>query len=95
MILKPRLGFYPLNDVIHQLVYCENGQSVDTVLVNGEIVVRDGRLTRVDENTLTTAAAPVSKKMFRIYNRIKNQPDSADLTVARLYHRAARENGAQ
>ena len=95
VILKPRLGFYPLNDVIHQLVYCENGQSVDTVLVNGEIVVRDGRLTRVDENTLTTAAAPVSKKMFRIYNRIKNQPDSADLTVERLYRRAARDIGAR
>jgi 5-methylthioadenosine/S-adenosylhomocysteine deaminase len=91
-ILKPRLALYPFNDVIHQLVYCERGQSVDTVLVNGEIVVRNGRLTRLDENTLTTAVTPISKKMFRIYSRIKNQRDANDPTVESLYRRAVRAN---
>jgi 5-methylthioadenosine/S-adenosylhomocysteine deaminase len=42
-------AFTPLNDVVGQLVFCENGGSVDTVIVNGEAVVKDGRLTKVDE----------------------------------------------
>lgn len=45
-------NFTPLNDVRNHLVYCENGSSVDTVVVNGEIMVESGRLTRVDEEAL-------------------------------------------
>jgi 5-methylthioadenosine/S-adenosylhomocysteine deaminase len=41
--------FTPLNDVMSQVVFCENGSSVDSVIVNGEIVVRDGHLSKVDE----------------------------------------------
>jgi 5-methylthioadenosine/S-adenosylhomocysteine deaminase len=42
-------AFTPLNDVMSQVVFCENGSSVDSVIVNGEIVVRDGHLRKVDE----------------------------------------------
>jgi len=39
----------PLNDPVRQVVYGERGSAIDTVLVDGEIVVRAGRLTRIDE----------------------------------------------
>lgn len=42
-------AFTPLNDAMSQLVFCENGGDVDTVMVNGEVVVQNGRLTKVDE----------------------------------------------
>jgi 5-methylthioadenosine/S-adenosylhomocysteine deaminase len=42
-------AFTPLSDVVKQLVYAENGSSIERVMVEGEIVVEDGRLTRVDE----------------------------------------------
>lgn len=45
-------NFLPLNDIRNHLVYCENGSSVETVIVNGEIVVEDGELTKVDEKAL-------------------------------------------
>ena len=45
-------AFTPLNDPEKHLVYCENGSSIRLVMVAGEIVVRDGRLTRVDEAAL-------------------------------------------
>jgi cytosine/adenosine deaminase-related metal-dependent hydrolase len=41
--------FVPLNDPCVHLVYSENGSSVRDVLVDGEVVVRDGKLTRIDE----------------------------------------------
>jgi 5-methylthioadenosine/S-adenosylhomocysteine deaminase len=46
------INFTPLNDPRNHIVYCENGTSVTTVVVNGEIVVKDGKLTRVDEDAL-------------------------------------------
>ncbi|MDP7344242.1 MAG: amidohydrolase family protein, partial [Alphaproteobacteria bacterium] len=45
-------NFVPLNDARKHLIYCENGSSVETVIVDGETVVRDGLLTKVDENAL-------------------------------------------
>jgi 5-methylthioadenosine/S-adenosylhomocysteine deaminase len=45
-------NFSPLNDVANHLVYCENGSSIETVMVNGEIVVERGKLTRIDESAL-------------------------------------------
>lgn len=44
------LAFLPLNDLRRQLVFAEDGSSVRHVLVDGEIVVRNGRLTRIDED---------------------------------------------
>ena len=41
--------FVPMNDPSVHLVYAENGSSVTDVLVNGELLVRDGKLTRLDE----------------------------------------------
>ena len=50
LILDMRTSaFTPLNDIKNHLVYCENGSSIEKVIVNGEIVVDDGKLTRVDE----------------------------------------------
>jgi len=50
------LAFTPLNDIRRQLVYCETGSSVRLTMVAGEIVCRDGRLTRVDEEALKAEA---------------------------------------
>jgi 5-methylthioadenosine/S-adenosylhomocysteine deaminase len=46
------INFTPLNDLRNHVVYCENGASITTVIVNGEIVVKDGALTRVNETAL-------------------------------------------
>jgi 5-methylthioadenosine/S-adenosylhomocysteine deaminase len=46
------INFVPLNDIRNHLVYCENGSSIETVMVNGEVVAQDGVLTKVDEKAL-------------------------------------------
>ena len=45
-------AFLPLRDPYLHLVYCEHGVSVDTVIVNGEVVVERGKVTNVDEQAL-------------------------------------------
>jgi 5-methylthioadenosine/S-adenosylhomocysteine deaminase len=42
----------PLNDVISTLVYCANAGDVETVIVDGEIVVRDHVISAVEEKKL-------------------------------------------
>jgi len=43
------LAFTPLGDLRRALVYCEPRAAVDTVIVAGEVLVREGRFTRFDE----------------------------------------------
>jgi 5-methylthioadenosine/S-adenosylhomocysteine deaminase len=42
----------PLNSAVRQLVYGETGRAVRHVMVQGSLVVRDGRMVSVDENAL-------------------------------------------
>jgi len=44
--------FTPLHDPVRQLIYAERGADIDFVMVNGEVALRDGRLTGVDEPRL-------------------------------------------
>ncbi len=88
VILKPQLGIRPLNNIPRQLVFCHGGLSVDTVIVNGEVVVREGRLTRVNEEELIQKVEPVSQKMYRRYGLIKEHPNRLEASVRRLYQTA-------
>jgi 5-methylthioadenosine/S-adenosylhomocysteine deaminase len=42
-------SFTPLNDFVRQLVFCENGASIEHVFINGEMVLRNGEFATVDE----------------------------------------------
>jgi 5-methylthioadenosine/S-adenosylhomocysteine deaminase len=53
----------PLNDAIGQLVFAENGTSVTTVIVAGDIVVESGRLTRIDENKVYSEAVGLRQEV--------------------------------
>lgn len=46
------IAFTPLNDIYRQLVYCENGSSVIMTMVAGRIVMQDGRVLTVDEESI-------------------------------------------
>ena len=50
------IPFTPLNDVQRQLVYCENGSSVRMTMVAGKILVREGRVCSVDEESIKREA---------------------------------------
>ncbi|MGQ0651394.1 MAG: amidohydrolase family protein [Betaproteobacteria bacterium] len=49
----------PLNSAARQLVHIEAGRGVRSVLVNGKVVVRDRKLTTVDERTIYEAVKAV------------------------------------
>lgn len=59
----------PINDLVFQLVYCENGNSVSTVIVEGKIVVREGKVLTIDENAIINEAIELGENLFS-----RNQP---------------------
>lgn len=55
--------FLPHNNFINQLVYCENGKSVKSVVIDGQTVVKDGRITTFDEQEVIGAFKEISERM--------------------------------
>lgn len=57
VVLRSASGFLrPLNDPVNALVYCETGADVELVIIDGQIVMRDGRVLTVDEAQLCDRA---------------------------------------
>lgn len=44
--------YLPLNDAVNQVVFCENGEAVDRVMVGGRMVVENGRVATIDYDAL-------------------------------------------
>lgn len=51
------VNFTPLNDPLRQLAYGERGANIDLVMVDGEVALQDGQLTRIDEARLLAEIA--------------------------------------
>jgi len=54
----------PLNDVVNTLVYCANGADVDTVIVDGKIIVQNHLIKTIDEKVLIRQAEDKVKEGF-------------------------------
>jgi 5-methylthioadenosine/S-adenosylhomocysteine deaminase len=52
--------FHPANNLVAQLVHCEVGSSVSTVIVDGRLIVENGRTTNVDEGALLAEADEIA-----------------------------------
>lgn len=57
-------AFMPLNDPLRQLVLGGSGRDVRDVVVDGEVVVRDGALGRVDEAAMMKSARHFAEAEF-------------------------------
>jgi len=66
LINTKRLGFTGgLSDSVSALITCGDSQIVDITIVNGTIVVRDGRLVTIDEEKVVENTNKISQKMIK------------------------------
>jgi 5-methylthioadenosine/S-adenosylhomocysteine deaminase len=63
-------AYMPLNSAVRQLVYSESGRGVETTIVNGRIVMRNRRMTTVDEAAIRAELAEVMLKFRRDFSRL-------------------------
>ena len=82
-------NFTPLNDVRNHLVYCENGSSVETVIVNGEVMVDDRRLTRVDEEALMDELRELMPTIMADLERLEARNKAFIPPLAEVWRRCA------
>ena len=54
----------PINDIFSQIVHCAKASDVRTVMVNGEMLLRDGKLTRHDEQQILADARQVHRDLM-------------------------------
>lgn len=60
--------FIPNNNYVNQVVFCENGSSVKTVLINGEVVMEDKIIKTFDEEEVLEEVKGVMSKVFEERN---------------------------
>ena len=87
LLRRDTAAFTPLNDVIGQIVFCENGSDVDTVIVNGQIVVEDGRLTKVDEKEVLRLAGQARTRLDPGIQRELAAAKTMEPALAEMYFR--------
>jgi len=80
-------AFTPLNDVMGQLVFCENGSGVDSVIVNGEVVVEGGRLTKVEEQEVLKLAEHARARLDASIQQQLAAASSMETALAEMYFR--------
>ena len=69
------INYVPLNIVVMQIVNAESGDAIDRVMIDGRMVLKDGRMTTVDETKLR---ADVEEAVARL-----NEANAQNLALAR------------
>jgi 5-methylthioadenosine/S-adenosylhomocysteine deaminase len=76
MIDLDTLAYLPLNNLERQLVFCESGASVLLTMVGGEIVMENGRLTKLDEASIRAEIREAVAQNAGVFERIKAHADT-------------------
>jgi 5-methylthioadenosine/S-adenosylhomocysteine deaminase len=87
LLRRASAAFTPLNDVMAQLVFCENGGEVDTVIVNGVIVVEGGRLSAIDEQEVLRLAAEARRRLDPSLERELAAAKTMEPALSEMYFR--------
>lgn len=87
-------AFVPVNDVPSQLVYAENGSSVRLVMVDGEVVVEDGRCTKIDEAAVLREARTVLGAYLKQHELVEDDARELEPYLRAVCERCAAEQRA-
>ena len=81
------IAFTPLGDPLRQLVYCETGSGLDTVLVDGEIVMRNGQFVRIDEAAILAEAQATYNELRPVIEEQEEKLRPIQKVYRQIYHR--------
>lgn len=82
-----RIPFTPLNNPLNQLVYSESGASLDKLFVGGELVMDDGKLTRIQEEDILEEISDVHKSLEPLIASSEKNTDHIRNAYQRIYCR--------
>lgn len=82
------VSFTPLNDPLRQLAYAERGAGVDFSMVDGEVALQGGRLTRIDEAALLEEIAREFQGLAGRYAEAEADAAPVIAAVEAIYRRS-------
>jgi 5-methylthioadenosine/S-adenosylhomocysteine deaminase len=85
-------SFSPLNNVIKQLVYCENSRSVDTVIVNGRTLMKNKQILTFDEEAILDEAKAIGESRRKEWEKSKLFTAKERGAVERTYWNSVRQD---
>ncbi len=88
MLRTDTLAFTPMNDVRKHLVYAENGSSLELVMVNGTVVVRDNKLTQIDEDEILREVREVTRAYLAGHREVEERNRALEPYMAEIHRRA-------
>jgi 5-methylthioadenosine/S-adenosylhomocysteine deaminase len=88
-----RPEWLPAGDPVNQLAFCETGANVVMAIVDGEVVMEDGRLTRIDEAAIRQGIREMAARIAPALAAAEQQGDELRPHMTRIYERALREGG--
>lgn len=86
------LNFTPLNDLHRQLVFCEDGTSVEMTMVAGKIVYRNGKLLTLDEEAIKAEVRELMSDYKKEIDAISDSASRLEPYYREMYLRAAAQN---
>ena len=66
-------SYIPLNSAVRQMVYTEGGRGVKTVIVDGKLIIHDGKLQTMDEEALIEEIRAIIPKFQKDFEFIKSR----------------------
>lgn len=64
LIDTTKTHLYPINDICSNLVYSATGQDVDTVIINGKIIMQNRQLLNIDEQKVRNEIQKILSQLF-------------------------------
>jgi 5-methylthioadenosine/S-adenosylhomocysteine deaminase len=86
-----RIPFVPLNDPLRQLVYSETGAGLDMAFVDGEPVLMNGKLTRVDEAALIDEIRAEHERLQPLIEQSEQSVEPILAVYRRIYERCRQQ----
>ena len=83
-------AFAPLLDVVRQLVLGETGAAIDSVMVAGQLVLRHGRCTTLDETAIWAEAQALAERRLRDNAGVLSDAARLEAPIRRMYARLHR-----
>lgn len=84
------IPFTPLNNAVDQLVFAASRREVDMVMVDGEVIKKDGQLTRVDEDKLLGEIQQAHARLAPLIAESEKDVERMLAPYERIYRRCLR-----
>ncbi len=87
-----RFSFFPRNDLLRQLIFCEHGESVDTVVIDGKFIVEGGKVKTVNEEKILSDLMERAKEIQDKITQAAKRGGELAPYVREAYYKCVRQD---